>query len=358
MQDLCKCGCGLEVEEYNSYIHGHNRRGVGSCVIPEGRWSIKYDKCVSCGTTETPHSAKGLCKVCYKKHFYEISKNKDRWSRKYKCCIDCGRTDRPHQANGRCGTCHMNNLNRKNGVRQIITEGWSKYFHKCVKCGTTGKAHVKEGMCYDCYHEYKRFKNHSEESLEKCPICGINVIRLWQHVSMKAKHCEAHREHQKETIKMYFKSDLGLDDIAKEINSERHTITKQFITLFGKEETHRRNQKVKACLCSERANIGFNTKNRFGTVVYYDSKNNGRVRFRSKLELEYATDLDNRNILWEYEKNNFSYIDLEGKRRTYTPDFYLSETNEYIEIKGFDNGDTEHKAQCLRDNNISITILR
>lgn len=358
MKVLCKCGCGLEVEESNSYIHGHNRRNIGSCIIPKGKWAMRYDKCVSCGTIEISHAAKGLCKTCYKKHFYRVSKNKSKWSRKYKCCIVCGRTDRPHQANGGCTTCHVNNLNRVKGVVKRNIGAWSWYFDKCIKCGTTDKAHAKEGMCCDCYEEYKRLAKYSLESLEKCPICSVCVIKLWQHISMKAKHCEEHRDHQKEIMEMYFNSDLGLDSIAKEINSSRHTITKQFITLFGKEETYKRNQKVKSCLCSERANIGFNAKNRFGTVVYYDSKNNGKVKFRSKLELKHAMELDGKNIIWEYEKNNFNYIDVEGKRRTYTPDFYLPETNEYLEIKGFDKGDTEYKAQCLRDNNITITILR
>lgn len=355
---LCKCGCGLEVEELNSYIHGHNRRNVGSCVKPEGKWAMRYDKCTSCGTTAIPHGAKGLCKVCYKKHFYEISKYKIKWSRQYDCCIDCGRTDRPYQSKGRCVNCYVNNFNHSKGVTKRNIGAWSWYFDKCVECGTTDKPHVKEGMCYDCYKEYKRLKNHPEGLLEKCPVCNVDVLKLWQHISMKAKNCEEHARHQREIMEMYFNSDLGLDSIAEEINSSRHTITKQFTTFFGKEKTQERNQKVKSCLCSERANIGFNTKNRFGTIVFYDSKNNGRVKLRSKLELKYAMDLDSKNISWEYEKANFNYIDVEGKRRTYTPDFYLPETNEYLEIKGFDNGDTEYKAQCLRDNNIKITILR
>ena len=30
-----------------------------------GRWSLKYDKCQQCGTTERKHAAKGLCVNCY-----------------------------------------------------------------------------------------------------------------------------------------------------------------------------------------------------------------------------------------------------------------------------------------------------
>ena len=31
----------------------------------EGRWSLKYDKCQKCGTTEKKHAAKGICINCY-----------------------------------------------------------------------------------------------------------------------------------------------------------------------------------------------------------------------------------------------------------------------------------------------------
>lgn len=51
-------------------------------------------------------------------------------------------------------------------------------------------------------------------------------------------------------------------------------------------------------------------------------------------ELKYAIDLDSKNIRWVKCKESFGYI-FEGKSRKYTPDFYLSETNEYIEIKGY-----------------------
>lgn len=51
-------------------------------------------------------------------------------------------------------------------------------------------------------------------------------------------------------------------------------------------------------------------------------------------ELNYAKWLDQNNIRWERCKRSFSYI-FENKRRRYTPDFFLSESNQYIEIKGY-----------------------
>jgi DNA-directed RNA polymerase subunit RPC12/RpoP len=54
------------------------------------------------------------------------------------------------------------------------------------------------------------------------------------------------------------------------------------------------------------------------------------IRLRSNYELFYAKYLDKNKITWSYESKTF---DL-GKT-TYTPDFYLPKTNEYIEVKGW-----------------------
>lgn len=38
-------------------------------VVPEKqkrRWSLHFESCVSCGTTQFKHSARGLCSYCYK----------------------------------------------------------------------------------------------------------------------------------------------------------------------------------------------------------------------------------------------------------------------------------------------------
>ena len=51
-------------------------------------------------------------------------------------------------------------------------------------------------------------------------------------------------------------------------------------------------------------------------------------------ELNYAKWLDKNNIKWERCKRSFSYF-FESKRRRYTPDFFLTDTQEYIEIKGY-----------------------
>ncbi len=51
-------------------------------------------------------------------------------------------------------------------------------------------------------------------------------------------------------------------------------------------------------------------------------------------EVAYAKYLASNLIKWVRNKDSFSY-EFEGKMRKYTPDFYLIESDEYIEIKGY-----------------------
>lgn len=354
---LCKCGCGMEVNKpENFYIHGHNRRGLASCTKNE-RWAMEYGCCIECGTTEHKHVGKGLCTICHRHLMRQLKKQEkfDRWSRNYDCCIDCGRTDRPHQANGRCGTCDTNYRNRQKGKVKRNFGAWSWYYDKCKECGTTKKPHAKNGLCRDCYNELKRdFSNGYEE----CPVCGVKTVKLNHHLSMKAKRCEKHKEYQRNLFKIYFDSDLTLGDIAEELNTERHVVTDNFIRYFGEEKTRKRNDIVKRCNISEKAKINFNNKNRFGTVVYYDSSNNGTVRFRSKLEKKFAIKLDKLSTKWLYEYKSFPYLDKEGKRRTYTPDFYLPDSDKYIEVKGYKRERDDYKIDKLREIGINIEMVR
>lgn len=61
------------------------------------------------------------------------------------------------------------------------------------------------------------------------------------------------------------------------------------------------------------------------------------IKVQGKLELKYAQYLNENSILWNKSKSfSFKYrIPSESFDRTYFPDFYLPETNEYVEIKGY-----------------------
>lgn len=58
------------------------------------------------------------------------------------------------------------------------------------------------------------------------------------------------------------------------------------------------------------------------------------VNLHGSWELAYAKYLDLNKIRWIRTTDSFHY-EFEGKSRKYTPDFYLIDSDEYVEIKGY-----------------------
>jgi len=350
---VCKCGCGKEVKPGNVYIHGHNRSGLLSNT-KNGRWSTHYDMCIKCGSTTIKHSGKGMCIKCRRKFIYGLKKqNIGKWSQKYTKCVQCGTDKVPHKAKGLCRKCYANDANRKKGKFKRTFGQWAWYYKECKQCGTTIVPHCKDGFCVHCYEQNKRDLN----KCTPCPVCGVMVEKLNQHLTMRSKKCKDHYNYQYEMFKHYFVSDLSLKDIANEIDGERHAVTRQFKRFFGEKETMIRNEKVRACNISEKAVINHNSNNRFGTIVEYVSPNQGLIKLRSKLEATYASILDKNNIDWYYECKSFPYIDKNGKRRTYTPDFFLPAQNKFIEVKGIKQDNDTYKIKSLKNIGINIEMI-
>jgi len=87
------------------------------------------------------------------------------------------------------------------------------------------------------------------------------------------------------------------------------------------------------------------------------------IYMRSSWEVKYAKYLQKNHIQWRYEPKTFPLTYEIGfgkiKETTYTPDFYLSKTKEYIEIKGWWRDDAEEKFANFQQQypNIKITVL-
>ncbi len=57
--------------------------------------------------------------------------------------------------------------------------------------------------------------------------------------------------------------------------------------------------------------------------------------FRSKWEANLARYYNFVGIRWQYEPEEFEFKTIKRGSRFYKPDFYLPETDEYIELKGY-----------------------
>lgn len=58
-----------------SQVNKHRAASGGYKRLPPGVWSIAYTSCMQCGTTERPHEAKGMCKLCYEQVKREKQRN-------------------------------------------------------------------------------------------------------------------------------------------------------------------------------------------------------------------------------------------------------------------------------------------
>ena len=80
------------------------------------------------------------------------------------------------------------------------------------------------------------------------------------------------------------------------------------------------------------------------------------VDLHGSWELAYAKYLDFNNIKWVRNKDSFLYV-YEEKQRRYTPDFYLLDAEEYVEIKGFKtNKDIAKWKQFPSDKKLKILM--
>lgn len=89
-----------------------------------------------------------------------------------------------------------------------------------------------------------------------------------------------------------------------------------------------------------------------GSYVFR-KQDNSYVYVRSTYESRFVFELENRNILWEYEKR----FDLGNT--TYLPDFYLPEYDLYVEVKGYLSEVAHRKLIKFNNmyNNINLKIF-
>jgi hypothetical protein len=90
---------------------------------------------------------------------------------------------------------------------------------------------------------------------------------------------------------------------------------------------------------------------RFGKVTHPKYIKYKNIRFHSSWESKYAEHLDELNIKWKYEPKAFDLGET-----TYTPDFYLPETDTYVEIKGWWRDDAKSKFKMFRIKYPKINI--
>jgi hypothetical protein len=98
----------------------------------------------------------------------------------------------------------------------------------------------------------------------------------------------------------------------------------------------------------------------FKTIKWYEFKNINEEEFilRGRWELNVAEILNENKVYW-IRKVYIPYIDSEGIKRTYTPDFYLPNLDRYIEVKGYFSEKDQTKIELVKkQNDINLILIR
>ena len=142
----------------------------------------------------------------------------------------------------------------------------------------------------------------------------------------------------------------GSEPWNKGLITSEETIEKISIALTGKSkgrgltieiETRRRNSISQTMKKNPNAG-GLREGSGRGEKGYYESPIAGKVYLRSSYERRYAMWLDRNLIRWKQPMETFEY-EYDGRVRRYYPDFYLIDTDEYVELKGFKTKQDEAK---------------
>lgn len=232
------------------------------------------------------------------------------------------------------------------------------------------------GSIYDQKFIYavRAFKNG-----QKCKYCSnkenSNIKIKERSSKLKEKYASGeiihpmlnkkHSEDTKEKIRNFYLNKSYVDrfgieksEIIKNKMKESHLGDKNHF--FGKKHSNETIEKIRE---HSTKNAKRGKESNFYGRIYHPKPikviiDNKSYCFKSSWEYKVANYLHINNIKWEYETKKFELLigDIET---TYTPDFYLIETNTIIEVKGYWRDDAKIKFSeflIVQGNNFNIEV--
>jgi hypothetical protein len=192
-------------------------------------------------------------------------------------------------------------INQKGKNNGNYKDGSSLEIHYCIKCKSNSISYNNwlygKKQCIKCYQQ--TLKGQRNPNFNKDNTHNNKCLDCEKHISKPSKRC----------MKC-----AGIINGKKQKGRLNHR--------FGKPPSHGKRIKYKG------------------------------IKMRSSWEVKYAKYLDKQGIKWIYEPKTF---DLGNA--TYTPDFYLSESDTYVEIKGRWRDDAKKKFKLFQKKYYSMNII-
>ena len=264
-------------------------------------------------------------------------------------CENCGKEHDGSYASGRfCSLKCARSFSTKTINYADLKEA------KCIECGKliyiSKNASIKKCKCNKCKKHFKycsicgRIKNQNgicENNFckEHNPQHFKNLIKYFGFDKTKYGTIEVETEFnriQNKLYDLYWNQNLSSTQLAKLFNYKGcpTNITQKFFKQYL-------NIPVKSCKYATKENYlqGRSKIQIFGNNYNYKhgwhtTWNNKQVYYRSKNELDFAIELDNKHIDYEMESLHIKYFDSQyNEYRCAIPDFYIPSNNEIVEIK-------------------------
>ena len=210
----------------------------------------------------------------------------------------------------------------------------------------TGKEWFRTHYKGICKAAKKRRGTHNRYSEKK----SVTFKKLWKTKEYREKITKARKKqwkvHRKEMMEGRKKFGEGqtkrLKKLwanptwrAKMMKVRKEQVTPEYVKKMRKGLKKRwADPKYYAKMCKIRKTQSKGNMMRQPNASFYRTKYKGihsKFWMRSSWEVAFALWLDHCGIKWEYEKKKFCL----SKGHYYTPDFYLPDQNEYVELKGW-----------------------
>lgn len=239
--------------------------------------------------------------------------------------------------------------------------------YKCKKCAFTSESKseignhykythnpVKEFTCKKCGKKFKylgflenHVKNCNPKSKQKfiCRLCGFEIKN---NIQKHQETCNGKGPFRKRP-----RDPKGLG-WAKGLTKDTDIRIKKISETLKNKKTHNKHtpetKKKLSEMMYERYKNGWQNKAGRCKKIPYHSQIAGDIKVDGGWELASAKYLDTLNINWNRNTKRFKYLKSDGKESTYCPDFYIKETDLYIEVKGYKTELDETKWKQFKHN--------
>ena len=276
------------------------------------------------------------------------------------CCENCGKEHDGSYASGRfcCKSCAIafGNKQRKlsEETKQKISNSIKKQFNqniKLKKCSICGSLYEKNSKCNNSFcqqHNMQHFR-----SLIK--YFGFNKALL----GTKDVENEFNRIRNM-LYDLYWNQHKSSTEIALMFNykSTPTNITQKFFKNYLNIPVKDVKNSVIENYLQSRINM---LNNSFYKSIWHTTWNNKEVYLRSSYELDYAKELDNKQIDYEVEWKHIKYWDSQKQEyRCAIPDFYIPSENLIVEIKSnwtLDKQNMKDKMKAYKDLGYNTKLI-